>query len=115
MLPRDMAYMLDILVAAKDIREFSAGMDQDGFMRNKIAQAAVIRCMEVIGEAAKRLSQEARDELPGLPWSQMARMRDFLIHAYDRVDLNKVWDTIINDMPVLIATLEPIIPHEDES
>lgn len=115
MLLRDWAYLLDILIAAKDIREFSAGMVKDDFMKSKVVQAAVIRCVEIMGEAAKRLSHDARVELDTLPWSQMARMRDLLIHAYDKVDLNKVWDTIVDDVPVLISTLEPVIPPETES
>jgi uncharacterized protein with HEPN domain len=55
-------------------------------------QDAVVRCLEVIGEATKRLSQDFRDRHPEVPWRAMAGMRDLLIHAYDRVDLEEVWE-----------------------
>jgi uncharacterized protein with HEPN domain len=55
-------------------------------------QDALIRCLEVLGEATKRLSQDCRDRHPEVPWRAMAGMRDLLIHAYDRVDLEEVWE-----------------------
>jgi len=111
---RDMAYLLDILLAAKDAREFTAGLDKDAFLSDLKCQYAVTYCLEVIGEAVKRLSDDAQRKYPDIPWSSIARMRDLLIHAYVRMDLNEVWDTIQHDIPVLISGLEQIVPPEDE-
>ena len=114
-MPRDMAYLLDILLHAKDARDFTTGMDKETFFLDHKCQYAVIRCFEVIGEAVKRLSHEVQKTYPDIPWSKMAKMRDLLIHAYNRVDLDEVWDTVQNDIPTLISALERIIPTEDET
>ena len=111
---RDMAYLLDILLMAKDARDFTAGLDRADFLSDRKCQYAVILCLEVIGEAAKRLSDECQSTYPDIPWSSMARMRDLLIHAYGKVNLNEVGDTVHNDLPVLISRLEQIVPPEDE-
>jgi uncharacterized protein with HEPN domain len=111
-MPRDMAYLLDILIHARDARHFTAGMTKGQFLSDRKCQFAVIRCIEVIGEAAKRLSQDARERFPQIPWSQMARMRDLLIHAYDRIVLDEVWTTVRTDLPTLISVLETIVPRE---
>ena len=111
---RDTAYLLDILLMAKDAQEFVEGLDKDAFLSDRKCQYAVIRCLEVIGEAVKRLSDDIQREYPDIPWSAMARMRDLLIHSYGTVDLNEVWDTVQHDIPVLISTFEQIVPPEDE-
>lgn len=112
---RDMAYLLDILLHAKDARDFTTRIDKDTFYSDHKCQFAVIRCLEVIGEAVKRLSRDVQKTYPDIPWSKMAKMRDLLIHAYNRVDLDQVWDTVQNDLPSLISALERIIPPEDET
>ena len=109
-----MAHLLDILLMAKDAVNFTKGMNKDAFLSDLKCQYAVIRCLEVIGEATKRLSEDFQREYADIPWSKMARMRDLLIHAYGRVDPNEVWDTIQNDLPPLISALEKIVPPEDE-
>lgn len=111
---RDSAYLLDILLMARDTQEFTEGLDKDDFLSDRKCQYAVIRCLEVIGEAVKRLSVEFQRKNPDIPWSEMARMRDLLIHAYGRVDLSEVYDTVQHDIPVLIIKLEQIVPPEDE-
>ena len=112
---RDMAYLLDILLHAKDAGDFTAGIDRDTFFSDHKCQFAVIRCFEVIGEAVKRLSRDVQKTYPDIPWSKMAKMRDLLIHAYDKVDLDQVWDTVRNYIPSLISALERIIPPEEET
>ena len=112
---RDMAYLLDILLHAKDARDFTIEIDKDTFFSDHKCQFATIRCLEVIGEAVKRLSYDFQKTYPDIPWSKMAKMRDLLIHAYDRVDLEEVWDTVQNDIPALISALERIIPPEEEA
>lgn len=110
---RDMAYLLDILLAAKDVRDFTAGLDKAAFLSDRKCQYAVTYCLEVIVEAVKRLSDEYQSMYPDIPRSAMARMRDLHIPADDRVNLNEVWDTVHHDIPVLISGLEQIVPPED--
>ena len=112
---RDMAYLLDILLMSKEAQDFVSGIDKKTFLKDRKTQFAVIRCFEVMGEAVKRLSDDIQTLYTEIPWSKMAKMRDILIHAYDRVDLDEVWDTVQNDLPELIISLEKIIPPEDET
>ena len=111
----DMAYLLDILLHVKYARNFTTGIDKDTFFSDHKCQFATIRCLEVIGDAVKRLSDDFQKTHPNIPWSKMAKMRDLLIHAYDRVDIDEVWDTVQNDLPDLISALEQIIPPEKET
>ena len=111
---RDMAYLLDILLAAKDARDFTAGLEKDAFLSDRKCQCAVTYCLEVIAEAVKRLSDDSQRKYPDIPWSAMERVRDLHIPADDKVNLNEVWDTVQDDTPILISRLERIVPPEDE-
>ena len=73
-----------------------------------------MRALEVIGEAAGKVSGLMRDAHPEIPWSDIIGMRNRLIHEYSRVDVRKVWDTVQNDIPQLIAALEPLVPPEEK-
>jgi uncharacterized protein with HEPN domain len=111
---RDDAYLLDILLAAREALAFVQGMTWEEFERSNLHQSAVIRPLEIIGEAARQVSQQTRDAHPEISWEQMTGMRHRLIHEYFRVDVKTVWDTIQNDLPRLIALIEPLVPSEDE-
>ena len=71
-------------------------------------QSAVLHQLMLFGEGVKRLSDEFRDEHPEIPWRLIAGMRDRLIHSYDEVDLDQVWKTVGEDLPALIASIEPL-------
>ncbi len=103
---RDKAYLIDILVAARLAREYLKGQTEDEFYQNIEKQDSVIRRLEIIGEAARRISDETQASLPEMPWDDMRRMRNFLIHEYDDVDISIVWDTAQNHLPTIIALLE---------
>jgi len=102
---RDKAYLADILFMAKDAISFIEGMSETEFAADLKTQYAVIRCLEVIGEAAKKVSEETKAQYD-LPWSQIAKMRDLLIHSYGKVDYKEVWLTAKNDLPALIWIFE---------
>jgi uncharacterized protein with HEPN domain len=104
---RDDAYLLDLLLMAKDARDFTKDHTRASFLEDRKCQYAVIRCLEVMGEAAKRLSPETLRRFPSIEWSAMARMRDMLIHSYGKVDPDEIWNTVTKDIPHLIAALEP--------
>ncbi len=82
---------------------------KETFMQTTIIQDAVIRNFEIIGEATKRLSSELRANYPDVPWQQMAGFRDVLIHDYLKVNLNRVWGVIEQNLPELKATVETIL------
>lgn len=75
-------------------------------------QDAVVRALEVVGEAAGHISKEFQDAHPEIPWHKMVGMRNRLIHEYFRVNYAAVWDTVRNDLPDLIKTLEKLVPPE---
>jgi uncharacterized protein with HEPN domain len=103
---KDDAYLDDILEAARAIRRFTGGVSREEFKSNEEKYEAVNRKFEIIGEAAHRLSPEARNLFPEIPWKLVTAMRNILIHDYDDVDLDVVWDTIQRDVPPLIARVE---------
>lgn len=74
-----------------------------------MAQAAVIRCVEVIGEAARAVSEQTRDRAPKIPWPLITGMRNVLAHEYGTVDVEKVYDVVVEHLPVLLDHLRPLI------
>jgi uncharacterized protein with HEPN domain len=111
---RDLVYLLDILEAARLVQTFIKDVDQDMFEQDLMRQSAVMRQIEVMGEATKRLSEEFRANHPTIPWRSIAGMRDILIHAYDHVDLDEVWSAATVTIPKLIHQIEPLLPPPGE-
>lgn len=109
----DDALLLDMLIAARKIQRFTAGMSQEAFNANQMAQSAVIREIQVIGEAARLIGEDVKRKHTAIPWSAIAGMRNRIIHEYFNVRLNIVWDTIQNDILPLISQLELIVPPPD--
>jgi uncharacterized protein with HEPN domain len=111
---RDDAYLLDILIAARKALNFLEAITWEEFEQSDLHQNAVMRSLEIIGEAARRVSQQTRDAHPEIPWEQIIGMRNRLIHEYFRVNLATVWETVHDDLPRLIVLIEPLVPPEDE-
>jgi uncharacterized protein with HEPN domain len=104
---RDPAYLLDILNSARLV-------DRADLDRDTMRQYAVVHSIMIIGEAARRISQEFRDEYPELPWKNMIGMRSRIIHNYDEVDLDIVWRVVESEIPKLISLIEPLVPPDEE-
>jgi uncharacterized protein with HEPN domain len=109
---RELAYLLDILQSARLIHEYAEGVDKDDFMHDTARQDAIVRRIEIIGEATRHISADYRADHPEIPWKQMAGMRDKVIHEYDRVDLVEVWKVAERDIPALIKLIEPLVPRD---
>ena len=106
---RDPEYLLDILNAARLAIKYVHKLTKEQFLEDSQCQDAVIRRLEVIGEAAKRISTETRSQVSHLPWDAMIGMRNVMIHKYDDVDMTIVWATVKIDLPALIKLLEVVL------
>ncbi|OGD72124.1 MAG: hypothetical protein A2Y64_09335 [Candidatus Coatesbacteria bacterium RBG_13_66_14] len=106
---RDRTSLGDILEAAERILDYTRGRVKADIEADKMIQDAVVRRFEIIGEAAKRLSVELKKNHPALDWAAMAGMRDVLIHEYDVVDIDIVWDTLNSEVPKIIEYLRGIL------
>ncbi len=96
-------HMLD---AARRAIEFMQGRAKSDLESDEQLSLAVVRLLEILGEAAKNVSEDLRKDYPDIPWRQIAGTRDRLIHGYFDVDLDIVWQIISTDLPVLVAQLE---------
>ncbi len=109
---RDDAVLLDIARAARLTQLFIQDITREQFFVDLKTQSAVVHQLMVLGEAVKRLSLTFRDLHPILPWHLMAGMRDHLIHGYDAVDVEEVWNTVVHDIPQVLAKIEPLLPQQ---
>jgi uncharacterized protein with HEPN domain len=98
-----------ILDAAREAVGFIEGLQREDLDKDRKLYLSLIRLLEVIGEAARNLSSEFRQEHPDLEWKSMVGMRDRLIHGYFDVNLEVLWETVTSDLPPLIEKLEKII------
>lgn len=98
---RDKAYLQHILDAISNMEKFIEGVTKEDFLHNVEKQYAVLRGLEIIGEAAKNISRELKKKYPHVPWKEIAGMRDKLIHQYFGVNLDLVWETLKTKLPEL--------------
>lgn len=108
---KDEVYLKHILDAISDTEQFISELSQECFFRDREKQYAVLRALEVIGEATKNLSIELKTKYPEVDWRKIAGMRDKLIHAYFVVDLPLVWDTVQIDIPELKKQAKKILAN----
>ena len=112
-MPRDdPAFLLDMLLAAREALSFTEDMSFDDFVRDRRTHLSVLKSVEIVGEAAAQVSEGARRANPDIPWREIVGMRNRLVHAYFDIDLPLVWDTVRHDLPDLIARLEPLVTPE---
>jgi len=105
----------DILENIRDIEEFSKNLTRELLDTNKLKQKAIIKSLEIIGEAVKNISEELKKDYPKVEWKEIAGARDRMTHAYFDVDLDVVWDIIRKDLPDLKKKILEIKELEEEN
>ena len=105
-------YLSDILENANKAILFTAGMSEDEFLQDEKTSFAVIRAIEVMGEATKKVPKGIREKYPYVPWREIAGTRDVLVHEYFGVNLRVIWKTVMDDLPSIIPLLEQILADE---
>jgi uncharacterized protein with HEPN domain len=109
---RDDTYLVDILESAKIALSYVAGKSWDDFYEDMQCQDAVLRRIEIIGEAARHISPQTQKKHPQIPWRDLTMLRNLVIHQYDAVDVNQVWDTVQNKLRPLVDEISKIVPPE---
>ncbi len=99
-------HMLD---AAREAASFAKGKSRGDLDHDRQLVLSIVRSVEIVGEAASKVSQPFQSAHPSVPWAVIIGMRNRLIHAYFDVDLDRVWDTVENDVPLLISELEKLL------
>ena len=96
------------------VDSFVQGMSCERFCADERTVFAVVTCFSIIGEAARLVPKTIKDAYPEVPWSQMTRMRNVLVHEYDRIDLGMVWSTITDDLPGLTKKLQRVLEEDTD-
>lgn len=102
-------YVEDIMDAVSKVEKFTRDMEYEDFVRDDKTIFAVIRALEIIGEAVKRLSPSVKNRYPAIPWKDIAGMRDKLTHEYFGVNLKMIWDTVKQDIPALRPLIQKLL------
>lgn len=110
---RDDAYLLDMLLAAKKVSSFTENVNWEQFNSDELTQDAVMRQIQIIGEAARKVSEQYKQQHSEIPWEGIIGMRNRLVHEYFRIVPQRVWDVVEKDIPELIRLIEPLVPPEE--
>ncbi len=102
-------HMLD---HGREAVRMARGRQHHDLERDRMLELSLTRLVEIVGEAASKITPEERDRYPSIPWAKIVGMRQRLVHGYDIVDLQVLWDTVTDDLPPLIAALERILGEE---
>ena len=108
----DRDFVSDIQEAIRRIATYAAGMTEEAFMADVKTQDAVIRNLEILGEATKNLSEEFRARYSHIPWKNMAGVRDRLIHHYFGINLDIVWQIVVAELPDVITALDEVVDDD---
>jgi uncharacterized protein with HEPN domain len=108
----DREKLLDIVEAIEKIQE-RLSVDREAFLDDEMLQVWAVHHIQVIGEAASRVTKELRDQYPAIPWADIISMRNLLVHQYFGIDLDQVWDTVLVDLPELHKDISEILNDLD--
>ena len=106
---RDAGYLWDMLDAARTVEQLSSNQDFTQYSNDRRTQLAVERSLEIIGEAASRVSTSFRNAHPEIPWRQIIGQRNVLIHEYGEIKQERIWKTVTENIPQLIELLKPFL------
>lgn len=111
----DLSWLTDILIAARRILRFVDNVNRDSFLGNEEKRFAVYAQIVIIGEAANRISNEFQEANPEIPWRKVVGMRNRIVHAYDDVDWEIVWQVATDSMPELVRAVEPLVSGKSDA
>jgi uncharacterized protein with HEPN domain len=103
-----------MLDAAKEAISFAKNKNRSNLYADRMLALSIVKSIEIIGEAASTITKEFREKHKKIPWANIVAMRNRLIHVYFDIDLDRVWDTVIDDLPPLITALEKAISQESK-
>jgi uncharacterized protein with HEPN domain len=108
-MPRDPESLIDIVTAIQRILRYTDGVSRADLEANDEKLSAILYQISIIGEATKRLSPTFRDAHPEIPWREIAGMRNVIVHEYDQLDLDVIWDVVQNKLSELLRLITPLI------
>ena len=106
------ALLLDMLMAAREAYDMARGATLSDFKQSRTLQLAIVKAVEIVGEAASRVGADTKQAHPDIPWAEIVGMRNRLVHGYFDINLVRVWETVEQDIPSLIVQLEGLVPEE---
>ncbi|MHB8653877.1 MAG: HepT-like ribonuclease domain-containing protein [Terriglobia bacterium] len=110
----DLIRLRHMLEAAREAVKFAEHHSLSDLSQNPLWALGLVKCLEIVGEAAARISLEARAECPEIPWAPMVAMRNRLVHVYFDVDFDQIWKALTDDLPPLISQLSKILDAADQ-
>ena len=110
-----LVYVHHILDHAREARDMSANRSREDLDTDRMFELALIRLMEIIGEASRRIPEDFRIRYPLVPWLGMSNLRNRLIHGYDQVDFNRLWGIVENELSPMIEQMEAVLALEERS
>jgi uncharacterized protein with HEPN domain len=111
---RDDACLLDMLIHARRARSFTESATLESFLSDALLQAATLHVLQIVGEAASKVSSEFQGRHPEIAWERIISLRHRLVHDYPRIELPKIWTVVRDHIPPLVVALEPLVPPDSE-
>ena len=112
--PEDRVRLLHMIEAAETARDFVSGKARGDLDADRMLVFALVRAIEIVGEAGSKVSAPTREAAPAIPWSLIVSMRNRLVHAYFDVDHEVVWKTATEELPQLLSRLRRLVPNENQ-